>query len=72
MRLDEIDNRIRKEKKVIDGMFINNSVYNSVEIRNDIIRRINNIYPTGYPGIDTSLEEYKNLLYDDLINKLKL
>lgn len=35
MRLDEIDNRIRKEKKVIDGMFINNSVYDSVEIRND-------------------------------------
>lgn len=71
MRLDEIYNRIRKEKKIIDRMFINHFVYNSVEVRNDIIRRISNIYPTGHPGIDTSLEEYKNLLYDDLIKKLK-
>ena len=71
MKLNEIDNRIGKQKKLIDRLFIKYSTTNSAKDREQLMRVIQQIYPTGEQGIDQSINEYINLLIDEVINKLK-
>lgn len=71
MRLNEISNNVRREKKTIDKLFVDYAVNKTIKAHNELISKINNIYPTGYSGVDSSLNEYRDMLFDDLINKLK-
>ena len=71
MRLDEIDNRIRKEKKIIDKLFAAYVYKKDKETRDKLISHIVRIYPTGIIELDISLKEYEHLLYDDIVNALK-
>ena len=71
MRLDEIDNHIRKEKKIIDKLFAAYVYKKNEETRDKLLSHIIRIYPTGIIELDNSLKEYEHLLYDDIFNALK-
>lgn len=70
MKLNEIDNSLRRQKQVIDKLFVEYTTGRSAEIRNQLQTRIEEIFPTGVSGIDLSLDEYLNLIYDDTIKVL--
>lgn len=70
MKLNEIDNSLRRQKQVIDKLFVEYTTGRSAEIRNQLQARIKEIFPTGVSGIDLSLDEYLNLIYDDTIKVL--
>lgn len=71
MRLSEITRDIRKTKSQIDKLYTSYTLTGSSKTYSEILTYIKSIYPTGYPALDKTLEEYKASLISDVTRALK-
>ena len=70
MRLIEIDNRLRKEKHLIDKLFAKYTLSPSWELSMQISAKISLIYPTGYKEFDAAMSEYLHVFNNDTFKRL--